>query len=270
MKDGKLFVALMDTSDKKQAFARDYNNSVMASVKDKWTYCKYEFVTTQDAIDLREKNPDAYVMIPTETETINYGARPFTNDVYQSVVCNISIGRADHLIVKKKLIGKNYSVIFKKVVLTAMKGSFEYISVLSAIKDMNDRAFYVTSSKEEKDAYIAKLKGANVILRTKTLLLDKALLDKDMTEAEIKKIYNYPFKISDGYEIENAVRTKDANMAFIQIEPLSREKNLDALFVKTCSDMEYTVVIGFKRGRAVGEKKIAEINELTSRDKKKK
>lgn len=267
VKSGKLIVALMDTTDKRFVFAREYNNNLMYAMKNRWTLCTYEFAPIASVVEMKEAGDDVYFMVPTETETINMNAKPFARDAFSTSLSYITIGKAKDLKVKKKLLGNNYAVLYNKPILQSITGSYDFISVLTAVKEIQDRALYVTGTKEEKSAANAKLRVASD-LRNKTLLLDKGILAKDMNEAAVKAIYHYPFKIVSSEEILKALRNKENDKAFLQTEPMSADKAIDYLFVKSCGDLNYMIAIGSDRGKAIGEKKLAEINELTSREKK--
>lgn len=267
LKGGKLIVALMDTTDKRLLFSREYNNNLMYALKTRWTLCPYEFASIAKVVEMKDPGDDVYFMVPTETETTNFNAKPFSRDAFTTSLSYITIGKGKDLKVKKKLVGNNYAVLYNKPVLQSITGSYDFISVLTAIKELQDRALYITGTKEEKSAANSKLRVGSE-LRNKTLLLDKGLLAKDMNEASIKAIYNYPFKIVSSDEILTALRNKENDKAFIQTEPMSVDKAMDYIFVKSCGDLNYMVVILHDRGNAIGSKKIKEINELASRDKK--
>lgn len=267
LKDGKLIVALMDTTGK-SLLAKEYNNNLMYAMKNRWTLCPYEFAPIASVIEMKDNSGDnVYFMVPTETETYNYNAKPFARDAFYTLLSYITIGKAKDLKVKKKLFGNNYAVLYNKPVLQSITSSYDFIAVNTAIKELQDRALYVTGTKEEKSAANAKLRVGSD-LRNKTLLIDKGLLKKDMTEANLKMIYHYPVKIVSSDEILTAIRNKENDKAFLQTEPMSDKKDIDFLYAKSCSDLNYMVVILTDRGVVISEKKLREINELVSRDKK--
>lgn len=267
LKGAKLIVALMDTTDKRFLLSREYNNNLMYALKSKWTFCPYEFASIARVVEMKDMGDDVYFMVPTETETTNFNAKPFSRDAFTTSLSYITIGKAKDLKVKKKLIGNNYAVLYNKPVLQSITGSYDFISVLTAVKELQDRALYITGTKEEKTAANSKLRVGSD-LRNKILLLDKGILAKDMNEASIKAIYNYPFQIVSSEEILLALKNKENDKAFIQTEPMSSDKAIDYIFVKSCGDLNYMVAIAHDRGNAIGSKKLKEINELASREKK--
>lgn len=268
LKESTLYVALLDTSGANQEFSKEYNRTISEAVKSRWTFSKYEFVGISRILDMKEQKNESYVLIPTEIETINFGVKPLNRDVFNTRMSYLSIGKCIDIKVKKKLMGNNYALLFNAPTIQSITGSYYYTSVITAIKEIQSKAQAVLASKEEKEELKNAQKGANVKLRTKTLLLDKDLLDKGLNENIIKEIYKYPFKIVSSDEIVKTIQSKNSGYAFIQIEPISVEKAFDMLFVKSTDDLQALIVIGFSRGSALGDKKIKEINELASRDKK--
>lgn len=56
-------------------------------------------------------------------------------------------------------------------------------------------------------------------LTKKTLLIDKGMLYKTLTEDEIKEIYTSPYKLVDRQEIEDAILNREPGYAYIDIQP---------------------------------------------------
>jgi hypothetical protein len=57
-------------------------------------------------------------------------------------------------------------------------------------------------------------------LKTKTLLLDKALLAPGITEKTVKTVYPHPFQIVDNATIEKAVMNTEPEFAVVNIIPV--------------------------------------------------
>lgn len=270
LKDSKVIVGLMDTTDKKQTFPRFYNNNIMRAVKAELKFCKYEFGNISDFVDIKNAKEDVYLLTAVNIEHINLNANFSKREVMSTVISYLQIGKASDLKIKKKL-SKNYILVFNKYKLMAICGSYEFTSLVTAIHEMETKVNYTCATKEEKKEMNIGMRDPTV-LRTKTLLFDKDMLPKDMTEAKLAEIYKYPFKIVDVKEIEQAILNKDNDKAFIHTEPISDDKAMDGVFVKPCDSLTYSVIItqGRGDGNEIGERKLKEINELVSREKKKK
>jgi len=270
IKGSKIIVGLMDTTDKKQNFPRFYNNNIMRAVKAELKFCNYEFGNISDFVDMKKAKEDVYLLIPVDIDHINLSADFLKRERFSAIISYLQIGKASDLKIKKKLL-KNYNLVFNKYKLTAVCGSYDLISMVTSIHEMDEKVKYTCATKEEKKEINGGMRDAT-ILRTKTLLFDKDMLPKDMTEAKLTEIYKYPFKIVDVKEIEQAILNKESDKAFIHTEPISDSKAMDGVFVKPCDNLTYAVVIvqGRGDGNEIGERKLKEINELVSREKKKK
>lgn len=68
--------------------------------------------------------------------------------------------------------------------------------------------------------YRQEIKANAHMLKEKTLLLDKDMIDKNFEIRHIDKLYPYPYQITDSKSIEEAILNKDPNYAYISIIPL--------------------------------------------------
>lgn len=79
-------------------------------------------------------------------------------------------------------------------------------------------------------------------LEKKTLLIKKEWLDKELTEAKIKELYPYEFKICSGEEMEQAILSKDKTKAYFVILPYvitgSRTYHFYFHYVFNCENSE--------------------------------
>lgn len=71
-------------------------------------------------------------------------------------------------------------------------------------------------------------------LETKTLLLDKMLMDKKLQENDIPANYTFQYKVSDQKEIENAIMTNDNRYAYVEIVPIGGGYDVKLHFVVDC------------------------------------
>lgn len=269
LKESKIIIGLMDTLDKKQTFPRYYNNNIIRAVKAELKFAQYEFANISDFVDMKKAKEDVYLLIPVDIDHINLNANFMKRESFSSVISYLQIGKASDLKVKKKLSAKNYNLVFNKWKLMAVCGSYDFTSMVTSIHEFEDKVKYACATKEEKKDINAGMRDATV-LRDKTLLFDRDMLPKDMTESKLKEIYKYPFKIVDSKDIEQAIINKESDKAFIHTEPISDTKAMDGVFVKPCDNLKYAIVIvqGRGDGNEIGERKLKEINELVSRDKK--
>ncbi len=269
LKNSKIIVGLMDTTDKKQTFPRFYNNNIMRAVKAELKFCEYEFGNVSDFAEMKKAKEDVYLLIAVDIDHINLNANFLKREAVSTNICYIQIGKASDLKVKKKLSAKNYNLVFNKFKLMAVCGSYDLTSVITSIHEMGEKIKYTCATKEEKKETNANVRDATV-LRDKTLLFDKDMLPADMTEEKLKEIYKYPFKIVNIKEIEQAILNKESDKAFIHTEPISEVKAMDGVFVKPCDNLTYAIAIlqGRGDGNEIGQRKLKEINELVSRDKK--
>lgn len=260
LKSSKLIVGLMDTTDKNDYFSRMYNKNIIYAIQTYWSFSKYEIGNISDYIEMKNAKEDVYLIVPIEIERINFDAKPFTNDSYYSNVSCIQIGKAKDLKIKKKLLGKNYSLSFNRYTLMSASSSFEFLSVCASIKEMQFKIDYTYASKEEKKELGS---GLNVTskLKDKTLLIDRRFVCKGETEAKLKEVYKYDVKIVNPEEIVLAVQNKDKSKAYIQFDPLSLDKEIDYLMVKACDDLKYVYVTSSKRGACLKEGVFMDINK---------
>lgn len=271
LKGSKIIVGLMDTTDKKQTFPRFYNNNIMRAVKAELKFCQFEFGNIADFAEMKKANDDVYLLIPVDIEHININANFLKREQISSTISYIQIGKASDLKIKKKLSPKNYALVFNKWKLMSICGSYDFTSMITSIHEMEEKVKYACATKEERKEINSNMRDATV-LRSKTLLFDKDMLPKDMTESKLTEIYKYPFKIVDIKEIEQAILNKESDKAFIHTEPISDVKAMDGVFVKPCDNLTYAIIIvqGRGDGNEIGARKLKEINELISRDKKEK
>lgn len=271
LKNSKIIVGLMDTTDKSQSFPRYYNNNIMRAVKAELKFCQYEFGNIADFAEVKKAGEDVYLLIPVDIEHVNLNANFMKREAFSTTISYLQIGKASDLKVKKKLSAKNYNLVFNKYKLMAVCGSYDFTSMITAIHEIDWKVKYSCATKEERAEMNVGMRDARV-LRNLTLLFDKDMLPKGMTEEKLKEIYKYPFKIVDNTEIEQAILKKEADKAFIHTEPLSDVKAMDGVFVKPCDNLKYAIVIvqGRGDGNEIGERKLKEINELVSREKKEK
>ncbi len=260
LKSSKLIVGLMDTTDKKDYFSRMYNKNIIYAIKTHWNFCAYELGNISDYVDMKKAKEDVYLLVPIEIETTNFGANPFMNDSYVSNISYIQIGKAKDLKIKKKLVGKNYALLFNKYTLMAVGSSYEFLSTCTSIREMQAKITYAYATKEEKKEINSELRVASK-LKDKTLLIDKRFICKDVTEASIKEVYGYSFKIVDPEKIVSAIKNKESNSAFLQTEPLSIEKDIDYLYIKTCDDLKYVYATSNKRGSCLNQGDFKSINK---------
>lgn len=260
LKSSKLIVGLMDTTDKKDYFSRMYNSNIMYAIKTYWNFCSYEFGNISDYIDMKKAKDDVYLLVPIEIETMNFTANPFMNDSYYSSISYIQIGKAKDLKIKKKLVGKNYALLFNKYTIQAVGSSYEFITVCTSMREMQAKIERAYATKEERKALDGDLRVASK-LKDKTLLVDKRFVSKKVTEADIKAAYGYDLKIVSADEIVVAIKNKDASKAFFQTEPLSLEKDTDYLYIKTCDDLKYVYATSNKRGFTLNEGDFKSVNK---------
>ncbi len=92
------------------------------------------------------------------------------------------------------------------------------------------------------------------ILKTKTLLIDKALLSKKMDDATIKEIYPFPFKIVSEKEILEAIKTGDKKYAVFQ--------SVTNYADETGGLISANVVLDAETGRMLSWSKVTEITVM--------
>ena len=86
-------------------------------------------------------------------------------------------------------------------------------------------------------------------LKNKTLLIDRELLAKKMTESKIKKYYPYPYKVVDAPTIDKALKTRSDAYAFIHIANLDVGKGATNIhFISSAKDGKIYLYVAPKVG----------------------
>jgi hypothetical protein len=74
------------------------------------------------------------------------------------------------------------------------------------------------------------------LLANKTLLLDTAYLDANLTEKEISETYSFKFKVSNHKEIEQAILSADERFAYVQYYPITSAIDAFGEYVIDCKN----------------------------------
>jgi len=273
LKAGKLYVTIYDTTDATSAnFCKNYNYNVRSAFASRWNFCPVEYITFDKIDVLKEKEENAFVVLPLE---YNYTVQ--TNDFSRRYraggsVAYFIMGRAKDYIITKNLFGKNRAATFSKPIHKVAMTDFGFISVFIGVDVMN-KSFQkgilskedLKAQKEAKKSQEEKEGPRRAQLKTKTLLVDKDLLEKDLDEATIKAVYKHPFKIVDFSEIQKALITKKDNVAFFTIRMLSSTKPKDLLMVLN-NDIESLGYITINVGADVSKDNFEELNKIAEKD----
>lgn len=90
------------------------------------------------------------------------------------------------------------------------------IDFVYGIQQMQYVLNYLQEGKDIRK-FKAQLHQNHKELKDKILLIAREDLDQKITEADIKKIYPYPFEICDREKIEQAILSKSPNYAYVQL-----------------------------------------------------
>jgi hypothetical protein len=199
----------------------NYNTNFKLAMEHSWPYkqeFKYVGLTSdtwqhaakdeiEKALEKKDKDHYAYIM---QTAS-NYSYRTYSNGFYQRDVTG--------LLLSSLVVGfgdKNMAVGEMKLpFVDPSEADFIY-----GIQQMMSYFDYRLNEKSRKELK-AEMSKNSLKLKEKTLLLDKELLEKGLTEQEIKTVYPYPFKITDRAEMDEAIINKDNKYAYVQVVAVS-------------------------------------------------
>lgn len=170
-----------------------YNNSIEKGFTNSWTFSK-EVKFIQD-VEIKD--------YATKSNNRKYA-------IIRKGMINFAVQYSIYLIGKKKPV---YSFYYQE---EPNSSDFKYISqqLQNYLKNREVLKTGNKSKKELKKEFANKAK----VLKTKTLLLDKDDLTKELI-SQLKSIYNYPFKLTTKEEIDEAIMNS-SDVAYLKISPL--------------------------------------------------
>lgn len=243
-----LLVALPNGGNKK---AKDMFKSLVGKY---WTFNKkIEYVAASKVKGLMKKHKNKYAVLKyssfsqtaiNKTRNPAYDSRnPVLHSQYKKSryiantirIIMISLnGRKAHV---KANLSSNYSLERNTIYgLMQMQYTLEYLVADPKNKSIN--TFYRKQIKKNAPE-----------LKNKTLLIDRELLAKKMTESKIKKYYPYPYKVVDAPTIDKALKTRSDAYAFIHIANLDVGKGATNIhFISSAKDGKIYLYVAPKVG----------------------
>lgn len=187
---------------------KEYNANIKAAVSKFWkTSPKVEYKTYEQIMALRKaKKLSKYAILEHDVITMYAGTiGVFAHKVGTKSSLGISLGH------KKKV---KYVTTAPMPTVIASKEDFAYALMLIQ-HSLND----YEEDKKRKEMK-NDIKERSLQLENVTLLLDKALLDKKLTEAKVKAVYPYKFEFVDADRIKQAIWNQEKGVSYLQVIPL--------------------------------------------------
>ncbi|HLP50063.1 MAG TPA: hypothetical protein VK154_04220 [Chitinophagales bacterium] len=194
------------------------------AVKKYWTATKPEFKTVKFSEIKDKKSDDIYIGL---IKTINYGLYEDKGPEPQVVyaVAFLSCDKSN-----KPQLHTSHPRIY-------LTRQFDELDIISAVRILNTYADATLTGKYDNNLRVATSMTPTLYrlaelnpgkLKAKTLLLDRAALDKKVDEATIKEIYTGKFKLVTRAEILQAVKDQDPQYAYYVSEAF-RDDNISGV-----------------------------------------
>lgn len=173
---------------------------------------KYAILT----FDLKDGHPDTYQF------GFLYGHGPYNNDIREkSKKLGYGVFRLS-LATHEKTLREVYSITMP----VAYPSEADMIYAL----DVMQYTFTTVQKKRDYkvDEFKEEIRKNNKILKKRNLLLDRDQIAAKTTREDLKEVYPYQFAIVDYDKIEEAVKNRDSNFAYVEIipqQPRASDKN---------------------------------------------
>lgn len=115
---------------------------------------------------------------------------------------------------------------------------------------LNTRIALKTDKKSKKDIREELKENAN-LLKTKTLLLDENFVDDDLKK-NINEIYKFKYKLTSKEEIDKAILSRNAEIAYIRAIPITQQSGGKNSVVKLSKLIFVQYVISAEDGKILG------------------
>jgi len=236
LKNKKLIIGLSDTwqIDKvkdKEGYKRDIenqNNALRNAIEKYWTFCVIDtFMMKSDAFALAKKEPEkwAVIDIALKVEYENYGGwqtNPkaagadhsptgiFRHPVDQyKYTPNQFAATNEYCLMRLYAPERIFSVGLPRKLVTQADAIYGVKQIQYMLNEL------AKDAKSESNDWLDECHGE--ALKTKTLLINKDDVDEDMTEADMKVAYKYPFRIVSQDEIDDAILKETADVAVVHL-----------------------------------------------------
>lgn len=217
-------LAKKKSPDKLKVYLRlvnDYNAYIKEAVSKYLTYFTNIEYKTDAEVDAMSKDElsNAYFIMHSLAMNIGQGVEGtgWNEKTIESVELDTA-NMNDYSIIELKKYNKKekmYEPISTKNLYYLM---FTKGDVFYSIRQINRQCEGVANFSKKGD-----------VLKTKTLIINKETLEKDVTEADIKSVYPHKFKIVDRYEYDKILSSEDKESICLMVVP----------FMKTAIPMGY-------------------------------
>jgi len=236
------------TGEKDKTEADRVVQTLKSKVENYWTFNKdITYMTASEMRALKKKKKKeikklAVLEFSTWEITKTSSSGPFSI----SYTSTLSVSLLEDIVRNRYIYLHNFSPVFPS--------DGELISAMLQVQNIMSKSM----SEGKEMSYPKEAKKNSNKLKEVTLLLDKNLLNENITEEEIKEKYGLPYKIVDTKEIEEAIFNKAKDYAYIYILPSGiRMHNLMiqvVLYTENSEVLAYSVPPRLRIGNSYGDK----------------